>query len=102
MLQLKSFFSMIGRFRPSSQVWLSSDPAFCHCCAKPSDDGVFTRRIWSRVRESAFVISTPSRLNSVKSVPNSFSVVVSGRSLELPAWPSEQPVDPQLYVSYWA
>src|ERR1700755_1355642 len=102
MFQLRSAFVMIGRLTPTSHVWLASVPAFCHCVLKPSDDGVFTGRIWSLVTPSACVISTPRRLKSVKSPPNSVSVVVSGLRSLLPAWPSEQPLTPQLYVSYCA
>jgi len=62
-----------------------SVPAFCHWFEKPSEAGVGTLRIWSFVCDEAFVSSTPRRLKSWKSVPNSNSVVVSGFSLELPA-----------------
>ena len=92
MLHEKSFLLITGRFSPSSHVLFSSVPAFCHCVGKPSDDGVLTFRIWSFVVEYACVSSTPSRLNSVKSVPSSVSVVVSGLSFVLPAWPSVMPV----------
>ena len=61
-----------------------------------------TLRIWFFVFESAFVSSMPRRLNRVKSVPNSVSAVVSGLRSRLPACASEQPVVPQLYVSYCA
>src|SRR5438046_10332770 len=44
----------------------------------------------------------PRRSKSVKSVPSSVSAVVSGLSFVLPAWPSEQPLTLQEYVSYCA
>ena len=77
----------IGRLTPSSIVLLSSVPAFCHWVEKPSDAAVETGRIWSRVTACAYVTSKPTRPNSVKSVPTSSSVVVSGLISRLPAWP---------------
>src|SRR5262245_5944500 len=102
MFQLKSRLLMTGRLAATSQVWLSSVPAFCHCVVKPRSDGVGTWRISFFVRESALVSSMPRRSKRVKSAPNSVSDVVSGLSLLFPACASEQPVVPQLYVSYWA
>ena len=92
----KSFFVITGRFSATSHVLFCSVPAFCHLLAKPSEDGVGTLRIWLRVSDCAYVTSTPRRPKSVRSVPNSFSVVVSGLSCELPACPSEQPLAEQL------
>ena len=102
MFQLKSRRLTTGRVAPTSHVLFDSVPAFCHCVVKPSDDTVGTGRIWFFVSDVACVTSMPSRLKSVKSVPNSFSVVVSGFSFELPACPRLQPVALQLYVSYCA
>src|SRR5689334_22563259 len=102
MLHWKSRLFMTGRLTPTSQVWFASVPAFCHWFVKPNDAGVGTFRIWLRVFVSALVTSTPRRSHSVTSVPSSISVVVSGLSSGFPAWPSEHPVVPQVYVSYCA
>ena len=85
-IQLKSFLLMTGRFNATSHVLLSSVPAFCHCVAKPSELGVSRPAASGRfVTSCAYVNSTPRRSNSVKSVPISSSVVVSGLSFVLPA-----------------
>src|SRR5665213_2562992 len=91
-----------GSVRPTSYVLFDSVPALTHWLVKPSADAVGALRIWFFVCDVACVSSTPRRLKSVKSVPYSFSAVVSGFSLLLPAWPSVQPAVPQLYVSYCA
>src|SRR5919199_3645316 len=102
MLQLRFLRFSTGRLAAASHVLFCSVPAFCHCRENPSDAGVPTRRIWSLVVPIACVSSRPSRLNRVKSVPNSYSVVVSGLSFELPAWLRLMPVDVTVYVSYCA
>src|SRR4051812_20607306 len=102
MLQLKSRFVITGKFKPSSQVVLLNVPAFCHWFEKPSDAAVGTFRISFLVVPLTCVSSTPSRFHSVRSVPSSVSVVVSGLRFGLPAWPSVQPVELHEYVSYCA
>ena len=102
MFHCRSRFEITGRFTATSHVWFASVPAFCHCVENPSAEGVGTFRIWFLVLEFAFVTSTPTLLNSVKSAPTSVSVVVSGFRVLLPACPSEQPVALHEYVSYCA
>src|SRR6476620_4880475 len=102
MVQLRSRRLMTGRLRATSHVLLAIVPAFCHCVEKPSVAGVGTGRIWFFVVELTCVNSTPRRLKSVKSEPNSTSRVVSGLRFGLPACPRLQPLALQEYVSYCA